>query len=135
VAGLVFDAHGVKMTITDQKKNKIRYSRLVSLSEYLVQWKNDTHWSTEDSALVFISSKGNPMYYASLVMLIRRTATRAGITPPDILLPCCVNPCGNGGDIRVHWRQSVPNYYRERKIFGVSGRVTPGIHDSRFGWL
>ncbi len=55
---VVFDAYGVRLNITDKKTKKLKYSRLFMAKEYLLQWKNNSHFSTEDSAEVFVSMTG-----------------------------------------------------------------------------
>lgn len=77
---LVFDNHGVKVSINDTKTNKIRFVRLVMAKEYLIQWRNDTHGGREPNDPVFITSKQFlPLDYGAVRMILKRAANRAGI--------------------------------------------------------
>jgi site-specific recombinase XerD len=76
---VVFDDHGVKLSIEDHKTRKIRYTRLVMAKEYLISLKNSTKFSNAGDAIVFMSHKGTPLDYGAYLMIIRRAAERAGV--------------------------------------------------------
>lgn len=77
---LKIDQDGVKVNIRDTKTSRLRYDRILIAKDYIIQWKNDTHGSTEGDGYVFISSKGNPLEYFAIAQLLKRAAKRAGIT-------------------------------------------------------
>ena len=70
----------MKVSITDTKTNKIRFVRLVTAREYLIQWRNDTHGGQGPNDPVFVSSKlFLPLDYGAVRMILRRAAARAKI--------------------------------------------------------
>jgi integrase/recombinase XerD len=77
---LVFDTHGVKVSITDTKTNKIRFVRLVMSKEYLIQWRNDTHGGRGPDDPVFVSSRWFlPLDYGAVRMILMRAVKKAKI--------------------------------------------------------
>lgn len=76
---LIFDKHGVKCYIDDQKTKKRRYSRLTISAEHLGSWKKDCFDNSPD-ARVFVNLRTRePVEYFTVTRLIGRLQKASGI--------------------------------------------------------
>lgn len=84
---LVFDEHGIKVYITDQKTKKKRYSRIIESTAYLAAHKNLTRDNKPEN-YVFTNQGGYPMTYPAgrqmFDRLIKKSGLKKKITPHDL---------------------------------------------------
>ncbi len=77
-AQVKFDDYGTVINV-DEKTGAPRYIRLVSATQYLIQWKNDFPFQVTPDALVFVSNRRLPVQYAAIAVQLKKIARRAGI--------------------------------------------------------
>ena len=73
-----FDDCGTVINV-DEKTGAPRYVRLVTATQYLIQWKNDFPFPVTPDALVFVSNRRLPVTYAAIAVQLKKIARRAGI--------------------------------------------------------
>lgn len=74
-----FDEYGAGLTIMDTKENTVRYSRLISGAQALLELKNNYGRPVTPDSYIFSNNDGTPLTYAGMNQILKRALKRTEI--------------------------------------------------------